>query len=259
MLVVAAIVDQKWLKRLEQQLSGLVETSSTVPLLAHDASQFLEDEICRRRPRRRAARFAQVRRPAANVLPAKARAEISVTSRRSFRRPPFSVYPNPALRLDTAAAVKTLLSVWKLADGCPRTVRIAARGAARSLRLAVNIDGVGKGTTLAVGLLVGGTRNNGAITPRIGVSPGNRGSRLAALEGVHLRRIGALLVFVVQRRADTIAYQAAENATNRRASESVSGPATCDRGPKERSGTCTDHSSGTLPRPWSGHWSWSWS
>ncbi|MGC1819438.1 MAG: hypothetical protein WA729_00275, partial [Pseudolabrys sp.] len=103
MLVVAAIVDQKWLKRLEQQLSGLVETSSTVPLLAHDASQFLEDEICRRRPRRRAARFAQVRRPAANVLPAKARAEISVTSRRSFRRPPFSVYPNPALRLDTAA------------------------------------------------------------------------------------------------------------------------------------------------------------
>ncbi|MGB8530864.1 MAG: hypothetical protein WCD64_06430, partial [Pseudolabrys sp.] len=25
--------------------------------------------------------------------------------------------------------------------------------------------------------------------------------------------------------------------------------------------TCTDHSSGTLPRPWSGHrsWSWSWS
>ncbi|MGB6703624.1 MAG: hypothetical protein WBE94_00545 [Pseudolabrys sp.] len=55
MLVVAAIVDQKWLKRLEQQLSGLVETSSTVPLLAHDASQFLEDEICRRRtssPRR---------------------------------------------------------------------------------------------------------------------------------------------------------------------------------------------------------------
>jgi DICT domain-containing protein len=45
MLVVAAIVDQKWLKRLEQQLSGLVETSSTVPLLAHDASQFLEDEI----------------------------------------------------------------------------------------------------------------------------------------------------------------------------------------------------------------------
>ncbi|MFZ0029299.1 MAG: hypothetical protein WAK72_24410 [Pseudolabrys sp.] len=45
MLVVAAIVDQKWLKRLEQQLSGLVETSSTVPLLAHDASQFLEDKI----------------------------------------------------------------------------------------------------------------------------------------------------------------------------------------------------------------------
>jgi hypothetical protein len=248
MLVVAAIVDQKWLKRLEQQLSGLVETSSTVPLLAHDASQFLEDEIAAGdlvAAQHVSLKFADQQR----VLPAKARAEISVTSRRSFRRPPFSVYPNPALRLDTAADVKTLLSVWKLADGCPRTVRIAARGAARGLRLAVNIDGVGKGTTLAVGLLVGGTRNNGAITPRIGVSPGNRGSRLAALEGVHLRRIGALLVFVVQRRADTIAYQAAENATNRRASESVSGPATCDRGPKERAGTCTDHSSSTLPRP----------
>ena len=45
MLVVAAIVDQKWLKRLEQQLSGLVETSSTVPLLAHDASQFLQNKV----------------------------------------------------------------------------------------------------------------------------------------------------------------------------------------------------------------------
>jgi hypothetical protein len=93
MLVVAAIVDQKWLKRLEQQLSGLVETSSTVPLLAHDASQFLEDEIAAGdlvAAQHVSLKFADQQR----VLPAKARAEISVTSRRSFRRPPFSVYPS---------------------------------------------------------------------------------------------------------------------------------------------------------------------
>src|SRR6185295_472150 len=120
--------------------------------------------------------------------------------------------------LDTAAAVKTLLSVLGgLADGCPGTVWIAARGAARGLRLAVKVDGVGESTALAVSLLVGRTRDNRAVTTGIRISPGNRGAGLAALQGIHLRCIGTLLVFVIECRANAVADQATEHATVSRA------------------------------------------
>ena len=44
MLVVAMIVDEKRLKRLEQNACRIFDTRTTVALLAHDAAQFLEDE-----------------------------------------------------------------------------------------------------------------------------------------------------------------------------------------------------------------------
>src|SRR5215831_14929127 len=141
-----------------------------------------------------------------------------------------------------------------LADGRPGTVRIAASGAAGSLRLTVNVNGVGESTAFAIGLLVGSTRDNGAIATGIGIPPGNRGPRLTTLQGFHLRCIGSLLVFVIERRANSVADQATEHATYRGASQPVSCSAARDRCPHERTGTCSDHGAGTLPRPRCGHW-----
>lgn len=43
--MIAAIVDKKRFKWLEEQLSGFIEKSCPVSLLAHDAPQFLQDQI----------------------------------------------------------------------------------------------------------------------------------------------------------------------------------------------------------------------
>jgi hypothetical protein len=45
MLVIAAIVDDKWLQWLEEELSELVDVMSVVTLLTKDAMQFLQDQI----------------------------------------------------------------------------------------------------------------------------------------------------------------------------------------------------------------------
>ena len=45
MFVVAAIIYKERLKRLEQQLRGFIKASSAVALLAHDASQFLQNKV----------------------------------------------------------------------------------------------------------------------------------------------------------------------------------------------------------------------
>src|SRR6266508_5532414 len=95
----------------------------------------------------------------------------------------------------------------------PSTVGIAASGAARDLRPAVDIDGVGVLPALQSVRLVGGAGNHRAVTAGIGVLPRHRRARLAALERLHLRRIGALLVLVVHRRADAVADEAADRRT----------------------------------------------
>src|SRR4029077_1601278 len=102
--------------------------------------------------------------------------------------------------------------VGKLADGSPGAVRIAARSAAGGLRLAINIAGVGKSTAFAVSLLIRSTRDNCAVATGIRISPGNRGPWLASVEGIHLCRVGALLVFVVKRRATSVADQTTDRA-----------------------------------------------
>src|SRR5262245_54965788 len=45
MLVIAAIVDDKWLQWLEEELSGLLDVMSVVTLLTKDATQFPQDQI----------------------------------------------------------------------------------------------------------------------------------------------------------------------------------------------------------------------
>src|SRR5262252_7418217 len=112
MFVVAAIVDEKRLKRLEEQLSGFVETRSAIPLLAHDAPQLLQDQITAGdtfAAQHAALEFAdqqrtRFRRKLAQKFPQSLDGRFAARHPRSIRI--------QALRLDTAAAVKTLLSVW---------------------------------------------------------------------------------------------------------------------------------------------------
>jgi hypothetical protein len=52
---------------------------------------------------------------------------------------------------------------------------------------------------------------------------------LAALKSVHLRCIGAFLVFVVQSCADPIADQAPQRTANRRTGKAIPGAASGDR------------------------------
>jgi hypothetical protein len=117
--------------------------------------------------------------------------------------------------------------------------------------LAINIDGVGKSTAFAVSLLIRSTRDNCAVATGIRISPGNRGPWLASLEGIHLCRVGALLV--VKRRANSVADQTTEHATDRRAGQAVSRPAASDRRANERTGTRSNYGAGALPRPRCGH------
>ena len=111
-----------------------------------------------------------------------------------------------------------------LADRRPGPVSAAAGDAARGLRASINVNGVGKGTAIAASLLIGRTRDNRAVTAGIGIFPGNRGARLTAIKRIHLRRIGALFVFVVERSTDAIANQTAEDTPDCRTGNAISGP-----------------------------------
>src|SRR5471032_1016959 len=100
-------------------------------------------------------------------------------------------------------------------DRSPSAIRIAAGGAARDLRPAVDVNGVREGAAGRAGLLIGWARHDIAIAAGIRVAPGDGCARRASLEGLHLRGIGALLVLVVQGRSDAVADQAAkQRATN---------------------------------------------
>ena len=109
--MIAAIVDKKQFKWLEEQLSGFIETSCLVSLLAHDAPQFLQDQIAAGdgvAAQHAALKFANQQR-------SRSRRELAQKFPQSFdgrfgARHPRSIRIQ-ALRLDTAAAVKTLLSV----------------------------------------------------------------------------------------------------------------------------------------------------
>jgi hypothetical protein len=43
--MIASVINQKRFERLEQQLGGIVDAERAVALLAHDAPQFLQDQI----------------------------------------------------------------------------------------------------------------------------------------------------------------------------------------------------------------------
>src|SRR6185437_3075163 len=100
--------------------------------------------------------------------------------------------------------------------------------AARGLRPAIDINGVGERTAITAAFLVGRTRHHGAVASGIRISPGNRGTRWRALERVDLRGISALLIFVVHCRTDAIADQAAKQAADHCACDSVARAASGD-------------------------------
>ena len=113
-----------------------------------------------------------------------------------------------------------------LADRRPGAVRVAAGGAAGGLRPAIDIDRVGEGPAVVARLDVSRARHNGAVAAGIGVFPRHRRTRGAAFERVHLGGIGTPLVLVVERCANPVTDQTAEETANGRAGQPVPPPAT---------------------------------
>jgi hypothetical protein len=82
---------------------------------------------------------------------------------------------------------------------------------------------------------------------------------LAPIQGVHLRGISPLLVFVIERRTNTIADEAAQHASDRGAREPVSRAPAGDGSTNHRTGPGADYCPGTLPRSRPGCWRRCWS
>src|SRR5947209_12774841 len=95
------------------------------------------------------------------------------------------------------------------ACGRPAPIRIPAGSATRDLRPAVDIDAVGVVATFGTAGLIGRAGNNGAVPLRPLPVPANRNAGLTAFERLHLRRIGALAIALVQGRTDRAAQHAA--------------------------------------------------
>jgi hypothetical protein len=73
---------------------------------------------------------------------------------------------------------------------------------------------------------------------------------LSALERIHLRGIGPLFVFVVERSADSIPDQPTKHTANRRPGQSITGSATCNRCAEYRASSRTEQSPGVFFRSW---------
>jgi hypothetical protein len=70
--------------------------------------------------------------------------------------------------------------------------------------------------------------------------------------------VSPLLVLIVERRANAIAYQSTQHATDRGAGQTISRASTGDCRADERTGAGPNDRSGTFPRswPWRCHRSW---
>src|SRR6478752_586883 len=140
--------------------------------------------------------------------------------------------------------------IGRLADRRPGAVRIAAGGAAGGLRLPVYIDGVGIGAAAPAGLLISRAGDNGAVAAGIGVAPRYRGAGLPAVERFDLCGVSALLVLIIESRADTVADQTTQHAADRRACKPVSCTATRNRSAEKRTRAGAKQSPGVLFRAW---------
>jgi hypothetical protein len=73
---------------------------------------------------------------------------------------------------------------------------------------------------------------------------------LAPIEGVHLRCISPLLVFIIERGANAIADQTSQHAADSSARETIARAAASDRSTDHGTGARPDYGPGTFP--WSG-------
>jgi len=72
---------------------------------------------------------------------------------------------------------------------------------------------------------------------------------LSTFEGIHLRGVSTLFVFIVERGTDTIPDQPTKQAADRRAGQSVTGSATCNRCAEHGTSSRTEQSPGVFFRP----------
>src|SRR3954468_13754975 len=100
----------------------------------------------------------------------------------------------------------------RLPDRRPASVRIAAGGTPRDLRLAVDINGMG---VVAAPRAAGRIRcagNDRPVAFRPIAAPADRDAGLSGFQRLHFRRIGALAVLLAEVAADRPAQDAAANA-----------------------------------------------
>ena len=73
---------------------------------------------------------------------------------------------------------------------------------------------------------------------------------MSSFEGIHLRGVSTLFVFIVERGTDTIPDQPTKQATDRRPGQSVAGSTARDCRAKQRAGSRADQCPGVFFRSW---------
>src|SRR5947207_5469837 len=124
---------------------------------------------------------------------------------------------------------------------------MGARAATPDLRPAIDVDRMAVFAAGRPARLIGGSRNNGAVMSGLWTAPTDRRARLAVLQRLHLGRVGALAILLVERGADRIA----ENAAYGRAREGAGDPAAgrgAERGADQAARDGADRGAGILLR-----------
>src|SRR3569623_3000277 len=180
-------------------------------------------------PRHRRRRAGAVRR-AGGCLPA---ASAPPDRRANATRVRHPTYPTPLpapsglIAAPSNETVKDTGGLTRPRSGerGPAAVGIAAGRAARGLRPAIDVDGLGIGAAVTAAILVGRPRHDRAVAARVGIAPGDRRAGRPALERFHLGGIGPALVFFIARRAAAAAAPGAPAGADQRASNMAARPA----------------------------------
>src|SRR5262245_16296611 len=132
-----------------------------------------------------------------------------------------------------ALSPSPLLAIrYSLAYRRPRAVRIAAGGPAGDLGPSVNVDRVAIFAAAHSASRIVGSGNNRPVIGRMVAAPPDRGAGRAAVQGLHLRRVGALAILLVHGRPDGAAKETARRSTDRRAREPVTHAVAAESGPQ---------------------------
>src|SRR5215216_5230588 len=121
----------------------------------------------------------------------------------------------------------------------PGAVGVAAGGAAGNLRAAADIDRVAVFAAARPASFVIRPRNDRPIISRVIAAPADRRTWRTPLQCVHLGRVGALTILLVQRGADGAAEQPPGRGTDRRTGQPAARPSAAEHGAERPAGNRT--------------------